>query len=175
MRPRTQLSIALALSVFATACGGDITSSLLSPTHASLAKAQGSQSIPFRGTIETADHAVLAPPNLLVTGSGEGNATHLGRYTATYDAVASLVTSTATGTYRLTAANGDQLVATFVGSAVNVAPALDRFTEILTVVSGTGRFANATGSITITRLVAIDFPTQTSTSTGSMEGEIRLR
>ena len=175
MRPITNRSIILALSVIATACSGDISSSALSPTSASLVKANGAQPVPFRGSIATADQAVLAPPFLLANGTGEGTATHLGRFTATYEATADLATPTATGTYRFTAANGDLLVATFVGSAVNIQPGRDQFTEVLTVVSGTGRFAAARGTFTLVRVGSIDFATQTSTSTGSMEGELTLK
>jgi hypothetical protein len=179
MRPITSRSIILALSVIATACSGDISSPSLSPTSASLVKANGAangaQPVPFRGSITTADQAVIAPPFLLATGTGEGTATHLGRFTATYEATANLATSAATGTYRFTAANGDLLVATFVGSAVAIEPGLERFTEVLTIVSGTGRFAAANGTITLVRLVSINYAAGTSTATGSMEGEITLK
>jgi hypothetical protein len=175
MRPVTNRSIILALSVIATACSGDISSPSLSSTSASLVKANGAQPVPFRGSIVTADQAVIAPPFLLATGTGEGTATLLGRFTTTYDAKADLATPTATGTYRFTAANGDRIVATFVGSAVAIQPGFERFTEVLTIVSGTGRFAAATGTITLVRLVSIDYATGTSTSTGSMEGEITSR
>jgi hypothetical protein len=175
MRPITSRSIILALSVIATACSGDISSPSLSPTSASLVKANGAQPVQFRGSITTADQAVIAPPFLLATGTGEGTATHLGRFTATYEATANLATSAATGTYRFTAANGDLLVATFVGSAVAIEPGLERFTEVLTIVSGTGRFAAAAGTITMVRLVSINYAAGTSTATGSMEGEITLK
>ena len=175
MRPSTNRSIILALSVIATACSGDISSSTLSPTDASFVQTKGAQPVRFSGSIVTADQAVVAPPFLLATGTGEGTATHLGRFTATYEATAELATSTATGTYRFTAANGDRLVATFAGSAVVIQPGLERFTEVLTVVSGTGRFAAASGTFTLVRLVTIDFATGTSTATGSMEGAITLK
>ena len=122
-----------------------------------------------------ADEVVLAPPHLLAHGTGEGNATHLGRFTATFDAVADLATPTATGTYRFTAANGDQLVATFAGTAVDVQPGVFQFTEVFTIVSGTGRFSGASGGFTMRRLGVADFAANTVTSTGSIEGEIRLK
>jgi hypothetical protein len=176
MRPSTNRSIVLALSVIATACSGDISSSLLSPTNASFTQTQGSNSVPFRGTIKLTEHGVLAPPHLLFTGAGDGNATQLGHYTVTFDAVADLATPTATGNFRFTAANGDQLITTFVGvGAVNIQPDIIEFTEEFTIVSGTGRFANATGAFTVRRIGIIDFATITSTSTGSIEGEIKLR
>jgi hypothetical protein len=175
MRPSTNRSIVLALSVIATACSGDISSSMSSPTGASFVQTNGAQPVRFSGSIVTADQAVVAPPFLLATGTGEGTATHLGRFTATYEAAADLATPTATGTYRFTAANGDRLVATFVGTAVAIEPGLERFTEVLTIVSGTGRFAAAEGTITLVRLVSIDYAAGTSTATGSMEGAITLK
>jgi hypothetical protein len=174
MRPITNRSIILALTIIATACSGDLSNTSLSPTSASLTRTQG-PSLQFRGSITTAETAVVAPPFLLATGTGEGTATHLGRFTSTVEATADLATPTATGTYRFTAANGDRLVATFAGTAVDLQPGLARLTEVLTIVSGTGRFAAATGTITLVRLVTINFATLESTSTGSMEGEISLK
>jgi hypothetical protein len=96
MRPNTNRSIVLALCAIATACGGDLSSSALSPNSASLTQNRGSQSVPFRGTLEATEHGVVVPPHLLATGSGTGTATHLGQFTVTFDAVANLATSTAT-------------------------------------------------------------------------------
>lgn len=176
MRQSTNRSIVLAVSAIAAACTGDNSSSSLSPTSASFTQSQASQSVPFRGTIELADQVVVVPPHLLATGTGEGNATHLGRFTVTFNAVADLATPTATGTFRFTAANGDQLVATFGGVAVVTAqPEIIQFTEVFTVVSGTGRFVAATGTFTLRRVAVVDFATGRSTSTGTMEGDIRLK
>ena len=90
-------------------------------------------------------------------------------------AVADLATPTATGTFTFTAANGDQLLVTFVGNAANtIEPGVVSFTETLTIVGGTGRFAGAIGTFTMRRIAHIDFATGTSTSTGSFEGHITL-
>ena len=103
-----------------------------------------------------------------------GTATHLGRYTATYEAVAPLGQGTATGNYVFTAATGDRFTATFAGSAAPVEPGVERFTEVLTIVSGTGRFAGATGTFTMRKNVYIDIAQGSSTGSGTMEGEIDL-
>ena len=174
MQPRITNSLILAATVLAAACSGDRTSAPASPASASFARGQGRQSLPFRGTIATADRAVVAPPNLLVSGAAAGTATHLGRYTASYEAVAPLGGSTATGSYVFTAANGDRFTATFAGSAAPAEEGRLRFTEVLTIVSGTGRFASATGTFTMRKLVLIDGASGTSTGTGTMEGEIDL-
>ena len=173
MRPSINRSIVLALSVIATACNPDLSSSPLSPTSASFS--QAGKSVPFRGSIAMADQGVIAPPLILVDGTGEGNATHLGHFTATYHADADMATPTATGTFHFTAANGDQLVATFVGSAVIVGPGIVDFTEVFTIVSGTGRFVAATGTFTMRRVAHVDFATLASTSTASIDGTITLK
>lgn len=98
---------------------------------------------------------------------------YLGRFTMIYAAVADLATPTATGTFTFTAANGDQLLVTFVGNAANtIEPGIVDFTETLTIVAGTGRFSRATGTFTMRRIATINFATGTSTSTGSFEGHI---
>ncbi len=53
-----------------------------------------------------------------------------------------------TATY--TAANGDELFATFVGVGVFESPVLLSFSGVETYTGGTGRFADATGSATLT-------------------------
>lgn len=174
MRPSFMSSIVIAASLLGSACGGDVSTAPTSPASASLARGQGGKSLPFRGTIATADRSQIAPPNLLLSGTAEGTATHLGRFTATFEAVAPLGQGTATGSYVFTAANGDRVTATFIGSAAPVQPGVERFTEELTIVSGTGRFAGATGTFTMRKLVYIDYAQGSSTASGTMEGEIKF-
>ena len=174
MRPSTAYFLMFAATVLASACGGDVSSTTASPASASLARGQGRESLPFRGTVTTADQGVVAPPNLLVNGTAEGTATHLGRYSATFEAVAPLGGNTATGSYVFTAANGDRFTATFSGSAEPADDGGLRFTEVLTIVSGTGRFAGATGTFTMRKIVYVDAAQGTSTGSGTMEGEIVL-
>ena len=179
MRPIVMRPIILALSVLAAACRDHVSSSPTSPSivavAATPAQSRSATELPFRGSFTAADKAVVAPPNLLAQGTGEGNTTHLGRFTMTFSAVAVLASSTATGTFDFTASNGDHLLATFAGTAVDIEPGVVRFTEVLTIVGGTGRFAGATGTFTLRRIGIIDFATSTSTSTGSIEGHINLR
>jgi hypothetical protein len=107
--------------------------------------------------------------------TAEGNATHLGRFTATMTAtVTPGSTSTSTGTFIFTAANGDQLSGTFVGSGVFIPPATASITEVATIEGGTGRFASATGTFTMERAETIDFATGQGSGYGSIEGEISL-
>ena len=132
MRPIVMRPIMLAASVLATACNDQGPSLPTSPGIAALAPAQSRSAtqLPLRGSFTAADQGVIVPPSLLVQGTGDGNATHLGRFTMTYAAVADLATPTATGTFTFTAANGDQLFVTFVGNAANtIEPGVVDFTE----------------------------------------------
>jgi len=173
MRP-----IILAVAVLATACSDQGSSSPTAPTSAifarAQAKAQNGAEVPFRGSFTATDQGVVVPPHLLVQGTGGGNATHLGRFTMTYSAVADLATPTATGTFTFTAANGDQLFTTFVGVADTIEPGVISFTETLTIVGGTGRFIGAAGILTVRRIANVNFATGTSTSTGSFDGHLTL-
>jgi hypothetical protein len=169
MRP-----IALALCVFAAACGRQEFDSPTSPTTATVAAAQiearGGTQLPFSGSLTAAENDVIAPPNLLAEGTAEGTATHLGRYTATFTATVNLATGTATGTFTFTAANGDQLFSTFDGVGVPVEPGIASITETATIERGTGRFADVTGTFTIRRIL----DQATGKSSGSFEGNISL-
>jgi hypothetical protein len=174
MRP-----IMCAVSVLAAACSDQVSSLPTSPTSTAsapdLAQVASVVQLPMKGSFTAADQGVVVPPNLLVQGTGDGKATHFGRFTMTYSAVADLATPTATGTFTFTAANGDQLLTTFVGVAAdNIEPGVVSFTEVVTIVGGTGRFVGATGTFTLRRIALIDFATGTSTSTGSFEGHINL-
>ncbi len=77
---------------------------------------------------------------------GEGEATHLGHFTLTAEAVVdvSLPGGPAAGSWTLTAANGDQLYVTFVAYGIDPTHGHGDFT----IVGGTGRFQGATGSYT---------------------------
>jgi hypothetical protein len=178
MRPIVIRPIILAASVLAAACSDQGSRSPTSPTSVVLAPthSRSATRLPFRGSFTAADQGVVVPPSLLVQGTGEGNATHLGRFTMTFAAVADLATPTATGTFTFTAANGDQLLTTFVGNAADlIEPGVVSFTETLTIVGGTGRFYGATGTFTMRRIAIIDFATGASTSTGSFDGHINLK
>ena len=163
MRP-IMLPIILAMGVLAAACSDQVSSSPTSPSTAIFARAQAKGQngvqVPFRGSFTATDQGVVVPPHLLVQGTGGGNATHLGRFTMTYSAVADLATPTATGTYRFTAANGDQLFTTFVGNAADtLEPGVISFTETLTIVGGNGRFIRAAGTFIVRRIAIVNFAT----------------
>jgi hypothetical protein len=131
--------------------------------------------LPFRGSFTAADRSTITPPTLLLQGTGEGTATHLGRFTVTTAEVVNLATATGTGTFNITAANGDQLFATTAGGEDQFTPPnVSHVTLLATIIGGTGRFASATGTFTMERTGIIDFVAGTSTSIGSFDGHINL-
>jgi hypothetical protein len=178
MRSIVLRPIILAASVLAVACSDQVSSTPTSPTSMLLASTQTQRSatrLPFRGSFTAADQGVVAPPNLLIQGTGEGTGTHLGRFTVSITEVVNLATASGTGTFDLTAANGDQLFATTAGGEDQFTPPnVSHVTLVATIVGGTGRFASATGTFTMERTAIINFAAGTSTSTGSFDGHINL-
>ena len=178
MRPIVMRPLILAASVLAAACSDHGSGSPTSPTSAALLPAQTQQNatqVPLHGSFTAADRSTITPPTMLVQGTGEGNATHLGRFTLTTAEVVNLATATGTGTFNLTAANGDQLFAATAGGEDQFTPPnVSHVTLVATIVGGTGRFASAIGTFTMERTGIIDFAAGTSTAIGSFDGYINL-
>lgn len=177
MRP-----IILGFCLCAAACGGS-SRSPASPSSATSAStdAQGGVELPFRGTFTLATRGSVncpptCPPTILtIVGTAEGTATTLGRFTAGSVDTVDMATATGTGTMDFTAANGDRLLTTTVGGEEAFTPPnISSVRVVATVVSGTGRFAGATGTFTVRYRSAIDFATGTSTGEGSFEGSLAL-
>lgn len=132
--------------------------------------------VPFKGTLEGPFTFVPDPPPSTFAsvdfGPLSGRATHLGRFTLTgpHRVNLALTPATAIGTFEFTAANGDALTASFTGLGTPTAtPGIASIVETATITGGTGRFAGATGSFIVERLVdLINLET-----TGSFEGTIR--
>jgi hypothetical protein len=124
--------------------------------------------VPLRGQFDgTVTVTPLDPPFGQVNVSGAGQATQLGRFTIEIPHVVNFATSTATGTMTLTAANGDTLTASFTGQAQAAGP-LVTIVETATITGGSGRFADASGSFTLSRL----FDRSAGTTHGTLEGTI---
>jgi hypothetical protein len=100
---------------------------------------------------------------------GEGTASHLGRFTVVADFTLNLAAFTASGRVTYTAANGDVLTGTATGRAA-VGGGIATVTETVTITGGTGRFAGATGTLTVVRRVV----QATGVSSGTIDGTITL-
>jgi len=101
---------------------------------------------PFNANFITKFTSVVEGDFLHVTVTGPGQASYLGKATAFTDSqFVSLIDGSITATYTLTGSGSDTLTIDFVGQGVNVDGGVT-FSGNYTIVSGTGRFAGATGT-----------------------------
>lgn len=168
-------NIVLGLCVSALACTSEAPQV---PTAPSIPNARGdarssSQDLPFSGSIQGSETDRVVPPTtLVVTSTGEGTATHLGRFAFTLDGVADLATGAGSGTFSLTAADQSSLVGTFTGQASpTTEPGVVTIDETAIITGGTRRLANATGLFTIRRTLN----QQTGVTTGTFTGSVAER
>src|SRR5689334_11966406 len=84
-------------------------------TAALAGSAAAANEFPFRGYIQAVAITDVQYHRLFVDGSGFGNATHLGRFTVTYEVEANLLTHETFGSGLFTAANGDSLATDITG------------------------------------------------------------
>jgi hypothetical protein len=127
--------------------------------------------VPFKGTLEGSFTATPdLPPAINRFLSATGDATQLGDFTYDFphSVDRSVTPATGIGFSTFTAANGDQVFASISGQATLLVPGLLQGVENGTISGGTGRFANATGSFVITRVI----DTVNLTTIGSFEGTI---
>ena len=137
---------------------------------AALAAAAGKE-VPFRGSIQAVEIADVQFPRLFVDGSGSGRATHLGRFTVTYEVEVDLLAHETFGSTLFTAANGDSLATDITGVGTPTEnPDVHSIVEVHTITGGTGRFAGATGTFIRTSLLNL----VSGFTSGSFDGTIVL-
>lgn len=170
MRPTT--CFALSLFALTTACSNDhVTGSELSPVASRAADparpAGGSCAVDFAFGPTDPDRVPL--PVATLTLSGSCTLKHLGATTMTatqwlypYPDFENLTT--------YTAANGDQLTTRFIGTLTSAPGEQLNLTFVgeETILSGTGRFAGATGTSTLTGSAMLATGKGQYTTTGSM-------
>ena len=127
------------------------------------------EQVPFHGSL-AGTFEISGFPIATVSAHLTGNATHLGRFTLALPHHVDLLATppSAVGTFVFIAANGDTVFGTFTGAVDSASPPVFHVTENATVEGGTGRFANASGSFTISRSLDTVF----LTSSGSFNGTI---
>jgi hypothetical protein len=135
------------------------------------ARAETDRQLPLKGTVEATETQQPVFPINHVNLRGSGNATQLGLYTYTLQAELYIPTLSATSTATFVAADGSSLFAQGTGQGTPTGtPGIVSIVENLTITGGTGRFEDATGNITIQRLVN----RATFASSGTIDGTIIL-
>ena len=160
---RQALMILTKSSIYLAMAAMFVTLALASPAAAK-------KQVPFHGSIQGVEIDVVQPPaTLLVDGSGTGIATQLGRFTVTYEVTVDLSDGSGIGSLQFIAANGDSIFTELLGQGTPTGtPGINHIVEINTITGGTGRFAGATGSFTMERLVDL----ATGFTSGSFTGTI---
>jgi hypothetical protein len=177
----THHPLALTLAALAlAACSPDAGRNPLAPSAPKLTVGgrgdDATKAKQVHGTFESQEVARLEPPTgppafLIIRLEATGTASHLGRYTAVANFTVTVGPNTAVGTVTLTAANGDVIRATDAGvSAPTGTAGFVDITETWTITGGTGRFAGATGTLTVTRRL----DQLSGVSSGSLDGTIYL-
>ena len=128
--------------------------------------------VPLHGSIQAVESPNVHFPTLFVHSSGSGNATHLGKFTVTHDFEVDLPTFIAIGSAQFIAADGSSIftdtIALGAAPIPTETPDVVLITELHTITGGTGRFAGATGSIIVERLLNL----VTNITAGSFDGTI---
>jgi hypothetical protein len=166
--------VIIGFCVFAAACGASPTAPSASVTTPSVSQINGGMrtpqarsgsELPFTGTYQGVESVATVPSQHHLDAAG--NATHLGRFAVTaYWTVTPAGAIDTASTWR--AANGDELHTSFTRSR-----AMLTFTEVHTIVGGTGRFANASGVFTVVQIRALS--ALPSDNSATIDGTINLR
>ena len=122
---------------------------------------------PFKGTVQSTETYVTVFPIMSVTATGSGNATQLGQFTIRYQVEISLLDLSGVESAEFMGSNGDSLRAEAVGQATeNQTPGMLNVVDIYKITGGTGRYAGASGTITLNRLVSVTTGAASSTFEG---------
>ncbi len=133
-------------------------------TSSNIANKMNETKVPFKGTYTTTAQLLQGPPLLRQRITGNGQATQLGASMFVAIATVNLTTPPpfqVSGTQTFTAANGDKFYTQFTGT--NTPTGNGTATSILqhTIVGGTGRFENVSGSFIGTVYINTANPTNT--------------
>ena len=126
--------------------------------------------VPFKGSLAGADVAIPIPNTTFVsvTVKATGDATLLGKFTFTELTTVNSATRMGSGTFLFVAANGDTVSGTIIGQAKFTPPNVLSIVESGIITGGTGRFAGATGSFTVSRVKNTVTGATTATFMGSI-------
>ena len=126
---------------------------IVTPLAISAPAALGAPAVPFKGQGNGHDLAVVPQADgIHISAVVAGNATHLGHFSEKLDYVLAYDFVHFSGTATFTAANGDEIFATFYGSIPGFSSGIfpTPYSSTFTITGGTGRFQNASGGGVIT-------------------------
>jgi len=125
--------------------------------------------LPVNGTMQSTETYSNASPSLLVSATGSGDATQIGRFALTYQVEWDFLDLSTTGSANFVMPNGDSLQAKVIGqAAVDQTSVAYNVIEIYTITGGTGRFEGASGTLTLKRLVSMSTGATSSTIAGTL-------
>jgi hypothetical protein len=127
--------------------------------------------VPFKGALEATEIYGNSLTTMSVSASGSGNASQIGQFTIRYQSEINLLDFSVVETAQFMGSNGDSLQARGTGqTAENRTPGMLNLVEIYTVTGGTGRFAGASGTVTLNRLISL----MTGATSSTFEGYILI-
>jgi hypothetical protein len=123
--------------------------------------------VAFQGTMQSDESYSTVSATRFVTGNGSGESNQLGRFTVSYHVEENLHDLSGIDSIHLEAANGDSLQAKGVGQAIeDRTRGMYNVVGIYTITGGSGRFAGASGTFTLKRLVSVTVGIASSTFEG---------
>jgi len=125
-----------------------------------------------KGSLKATETQLVTPPTMFVDATGSGNATQLGSFTMSFQGEVFLPTLfAASESATLVAADGSSIFGQGSGQGtLTGTPGIVSIVETYTITGGTGRFAEASGSFTVERLI----DRATLASAGTIQGVIVL-
>ena len=125
----------------------------------------------LKGSLQAVETNELNFPILSVDATGSGKATQVGRFTIDYQVQVNVLTLSGSGPTTLIAADGSSLLAEVSGQATPTGtPNVVSILSTGTITGGTGRFAGASGSFTLERVL----DQTTGVTSGTISGTIVL-
>jgi hypothetical protein len=123
--------------------------------------------LPIKGTMQSTEAYDLKFMTMAVNANGSGTATQIGQFTIAYQGQVDFSDLSTTESARLTASNGDRIDLTGVGQATqNATPSIFNIVQIYKITGGTGQYADASGTITLNRIINIASGLTSSTFEG---------
>ena len=142
-------------------------------TFAAPVRVSTSTQLPFKikGTLQANETSVANFPLTSVTASGSGQATQLGLFTFRYEGQVNLRDFSGVSSIHFVAENGESLYANATGLALESGtPNILNVIEIYKITSGTGWLTNASGTISVHRVLN----SATGYTSGTFEGTILI-